>query len=269
MGCHFPSPGDLPNPGIKPASPALQADYLFSEPPRLVTSFKNFNPVPFISSDPFCHHFLLTFPHCPASLFASSSSFLPVFSSPVHRNGCHRVDAGEHRCDGKEVLEATVVGAEVPLAVQRIDEVDQGVEGGHGGVGESQVHEEVVGDGPHALVGQDDPDDDEIPEDGHGHHHAVGQGPERDAPGRLHELVGDVRPGLRRRGGGRRQTQRGEGSGKVAGLDEQVQPLSLSPSRGSPSLERGTQVPGVRAGHPRVRPVRGYRERGRSGGCAT
>ena len=27
----FPSPGDLPNPGIKPGSPALQADALLSE----------------------------------------------------------------------------------------------------------------------------------------------------------------------------------------------------------------------------------------------
>ena len=30
----FLSPGDLPNPGIKPGSPALQADSLASEPPR-------------------------------------------------------------------------------------------------------------------------------------------------------------------------------------------------------------------------------------------
>ena len=29
----FPSPGDIPNPGIKPRSPALQADSLPSEPP--------------------------------------------------------------------------------------------------------------------------------------------------------------------------------------------------------------------------------------------
>ena len=29
----IPSPGDLPNPGIKPGSPALQADALPSEPP--------------------------------------------------------------------------------------------------------------------------------------------------------------------------------------------------------------------------------------------
>ena len=32
-GSPFPSPGDLPDPGIKPKSPALQADALTSEPP--------------------------------------------------------------------------------------------------------------------------------------------------------------------------------------------------------------------------------------------
>ena len=32
-GLLFPSPGDLPNPGIEPGSPALQADALSSEPP--------------------------------------------------------------------------------------------------------------------------------------------------------------------------------------------------------------------------------------------
>ena len=33
-GLPFPSPGDLPNPGIKLGSPALQADSLLNEPPR-------------------------------------------------------------------------------------------------------------------------------------------------------------------------------------------------------------------------------------------
>ena len=33
-GLPFPSPGDLPDPGITPGSPELQADILFSEPPR-------------------------------------------------------------------------------------------------------------------------------------------------------------------------------------------------------------------------------------------
>ena len=32
-GLPFPSPGDLPNPGIEPGSPVLQADALPSEPP--------------------------------------------------------------------------------------------------------------------------------------------------------------------------------------------------------------------------------------------
>ena len=33
-GLPFPSPADLPDPGIKPGSPALQADALPSEPPK-------------------------------------------------------------------------------------------------------------------------------------------------------------------------------------------------------------------------------------------
>ena len=32
-GLPFPSPGDLPNPGTEPGSPALEADALTSEPP--------------------------------------------------------------------------------------------------------------------------------------------------------------------------------------------------------------------------------------------
>ena len=34
-GLSFPSPGDLPHPGIEPGSPTLQADTLPSEPPGL------------------------------------------------------------------------------------------------------------------------------------------------------------------------------------------------------------------------------------------
>ena len=33
VGCHFPSPGDLPYPGNEPGSPALQAESLPSELP--------------------------------------------------------------------------------------------------------------------------------------------------------------------------------------------------------------------------------------------
>ena len=37
-GLPFPSPRDLPDPGIEPRSPALQADTLTSEPPGKVKS---------------------------------------------------------------------------------------------------------------------------------------------------------------------------------------------------------------------------------------
>ena len=36
-GLLFPSPGDVPNPGIEPGSPALQADALPFEPPEKPT----------------------------------------------------------------------------------------------------------------------------------------------------------------------------------------------------------------------------------------
>ena len=40
-GLPFPSPGDLPDPGIEPGSPALQADALTSEPPGKPLDFQN------------------------------------------------------------------------------------------------------------------------------------------------------------------------------------------------------------------------------------
>ena len=40
-GLLFPSPGDLPNPGIKPRFPALQADSLLSEPPGKLHQFSS------------------------------------------------------------------------------------------------------------------------------------------------------------------------------------------------------------------------------------
>ena len=41
-GVPFPSPGDLPNPGIEPRSPTLQADALTSEPPGNLFIIWNF-----------------------------------------------------------------------------------------------------------------------------------------------------------------------------------------------------------------------------------
>ena len=39
IGLPFPSPGDLPNRGIEPGSPTLQADALLSELPGIVDGF--------------------------------------------------------------------------------------------------------------------------------------------------------------------------------------------------------------------------------------
>ena len=44
-GSPFPSPGDLPNPGIEPRSPALGADALTSEPPGKPSSSTDINPL--------------------------------------------------------------------------------------------------------------------------------------------------------------------------------------------------------------------------------
>ena len=52
-GLPFPSPGDLPDPGIEPGSPALEADALPSEPPgkpfirgtdSLILGYSNHSP---------------------------------------------------------------------------------------------------------------------------------------------------------------------------------------------------------------------------------
>ena len=45
-GLPFPSPGDLPDPGIEPRSPALQADALISEPPAKALLSKLCSNVP-------------------------------------------------------------------------------------------------------------------------------------------------------------------------------------------------------------------------------
>ena len=51
-GLPFPSPGDLPHPGIKPQSPALQADALPSEPPEKKANVKecsNYHTIALVS----------------------------------------------------------------------------------------------------------------------------------------------------------------------------------------------------------------------------
>ena len=47
-GLPFPSPGDLPDPGIEPTFPALQADSLLSEPPGKSPQFSDIIKIPLL-----------------------------------------------------------------------------------------------------------------------------------------------------------------------------------------------------------------------------
>ena len=69
-GLPFPSPGDLPNPGIEPGSPALYADTLLSEP-------QGKSPSPWVQLNLLCD------PQSPCDL-VSLPSWLTLFHSPVN-----------------------------------------------------------------------------------------------------------------------------------------------------------------------------------------
>ena len=82
-GLPFPPPGDLPNPGIEPGSPALKADALPSELPRLSTSIcKHASHKKASNSDTpvqSTHHFTFSLPPSPlptpkTSLFLYSTN---------------------------------------------------------------------------------------------------------------------------------------------------------------------------------------------------
>lgn len=62
--------------------------------------------------------------------------------------------------------------------MKRVDKVEKSVEGCHGNVREGQVHDEVVGHGPHASVREDDPDHCDVPGDGNQDDEGVGYSPQ-------------------------------------------------------------------------------------------
>ena len=79
----FPSPGDLPNPGIKARSPSLQADDLWSEPPwkpcKIVSIYRSF-----ISLGRFIPKYFILFTAVVNEIVSLIS--LSVFSLLVYRN---------------------------------------------------------------------------------------------------------------------------------------------------------------------------------------
>ena len=74
-GYLFPSPGDLPNPGIKPRVPALQADYVPTEPPGKLTISHSLLKFMSIESVMPSNHFILCCPLLLPSVFRSISIF--------------------------------------------------------------------------------------------------------------------------------------------------------------------------------------------------
>ena len=85
-GLPFPPPGDLPDPGIKPASPvspALQVDSLPTEPPRkskaLLNTFLILGSLLTASSFPSLHLFLLHFSRNSWNQTCPHLSFLELF----------------------------------------------------------------------------------------------------------------------------------------------------------------------------------------------
>lgn len=89
-------------------------------------------------------------------------------------------------------MELAVDLSKVPLSVRGVNEVDERVEGGHRGVGERQVEQEIIGNGAHPFMSQNYPNNDEVSEHGNREHGAVRDRPDRDTPRRLHELIREI-----------------------------------------------------------------------------
>lgn len=75
------------------------------------------------------------------------------------------------------------------MAVQHVSVIEHDVQRRHHGVGDAEIDEKVVGDGAHALVREDDPDDDEIATGRDDDHAGEQEGPDDLAPPRQDELV--------------------------------------------------------------------------------
>jgi hypothetical protein len=76
------------------------------------------------------------------------------------------------------------------VAVEHVGVIEYDVERRDHGVGDAQVHEEVVGDGAHALVREHDPDNDEVAAGRHGDHPREQNRPDDLPPPGQDELVG-------------------------------------------------------------------------------
>lgn len=89
---------------------------------------------------------------------------------PFQSYGDESEDAGSYGAWNDEGDELAIQVTEWPMTSGHVDEVEHRVEDRYQGVGRCQVDQEVVGHGPHALVGEYDPNDDGVATDGHQNH---------------------------------------------------------------------------------------------------
>ena len=102
-GLPFPSPGDLPNPGVKPRSPTLQADALPSEPPGKPEGVERPNcRVIIIAISPLmdCIHFYL-FTCLPAWAAEILGTLLPAAVTPMHTYLTFQMPTGGRFSEGE------------------------------------------------------------------------------------------------------------------------------------------------------------------------
>jgi len=81
-----------------------------------------------------------------------------------------------------ELADLAVQSAERPVTVQHVRVVKGDIQGRHHGVRNGQVHEKVVGHGPHPLVGQHNPYNDQISTRCHNNHTSEQQSPQHLSP---------------------------------------------------------------------------------------
>ena len=91
-GLPFPSPGDLPNPGIEPRSPALWADTLLSEPrgnPRINYTHPHFLDIPYLAQPDYMCHFTLSNSRNKETMAPSALSLVTWLKPAVYKDIYH------------------------------------------------------------------------------------------------------------------------------------------------------------------------------------
>ena len=105
-GLPFPSPGDLPNPGIEPGSPALQTDTLLSEPSKQREDSNGAGPMvlaPQLASPPTpapscCH------PPCPLPAFCLWKKFNQKISLTREVRNAEAKENSQRRLNSNNVV---------------------------------------------------------------------------------------------------------------------------------------------------------------------